>query len=176
MSGIFAVSAVPNGLYGPVWAVGAVVLGAGGGHPVTATFEGQLRAGEATDDWTRENAVPVVHLPEYLSRPELLEAFWAFWEKHGPNAACVADGGYPAAAGLFRACVRRDAAARWNKGPHPLHELSTALWAVGADPAADRREFCERLDLVPHDPVDDATAAALCWAKVAGMRQAGEFA
>jgi hypothetical protein len=170
MSGIFAVSVVPNGLYGPVWAVGAVVLGIGDGHPVTATFEGQLRAGEATDDWTRENVVPVVHPPEYPSRAELLESFWAFWVKHGPGAVCVADGGHPAVAELFRACVHRGAAARWNKGPHPLHELSTALWAVGADPGGDRREFCGRPDLVPRDPVDDATAAALCWAKVAKMR------
>lgn len=41
---------------------------------------------------------------------------------------------------------------------------------AGYDPEVDRREFCGRPDLTPHDPVDDATAAALCWARLVEER------
>lgn len=109
MPKIFSVDAETNGLYGPVWAVGAVVLDTDTGA-ITATFRGQISPGEVTDDWTREHVVPVVRLPLYPSRAELLEAFWAFWERHSSDRAAVADVGAPVEAGLFRACVERDPA------------------------------------------------------------------
>lgn len=167
MSRIFAADAETDGLLGSVWAVGAVLLD--GGAPV-ATFAGQLNPWAVMDPWTRENVVPVVDLPRYASRPELLETFWAFWERHGPSSEAVANVGFPVEAGLYRACMERDPAVRWNRGPYPLHELATAFWALGVGPDVDTREFCGRLDLVPHDPLDDATAAALCWARLAEMR------
>ncbi|KPM55660.1 hypothetical protein ACG83_10240 [Frankia sp. R43] len=168
---IFAVDAETNGLYGPVWAIGAVVLDPEAGA-VRSVFRGQISPGEVTDDWTRKHVVPVVDLPRYSSRAELLEAFWGFWEGHRgeERASAVADVGAPVEAGLFRACVERHPAARWDRGPYPLHELASALWMAGFDPDIDRRAFCGRADLTPHDPVDDATLAALCWARLARMR------
>ncbi|CAO5232504.1 hypothetical protein [Frankia sp. AgKG'84/4] len=174
MTAIFGVDAETNGLYGQVWAIGAVLLDPAT-RAVTATFAGQISPGEVTDDWTRRNVVPVVHLPLYPSRAELLEAFWAFWERHGGrgrDVEAVADIQTPVEAGLFRACVQRDRELREFAGPYPLHELASALWMAGLDPDLDRREFCGRPDLVAHDPVADATVAALCWAKLATMRPA----
>lgn len=53
----------------------------------------------------------------------------------------------------------------WN-GPYPMHELGTALLVTGHDPDINGRELAGRDDLVQHDPVDDAIAAALCWHKI----------
>ncbi len=170
---IFGVDAETNGLYGPVWAVGAVAFDPAT-QAVTATFRGQLSVDVVTDDWTRRNVVPVVDLPRYKSAGELLEAFWTFWEAHGGrgDVEAVADVQTPVEAGLFRACVQRDRARREFAGPYPLHELASALWMAGLDPHLDRREFCGRPDLVAHDPVADAMVAALCWSKLAAMRPA----
>ncbi|MEX5636777.1 hypothetical protein [Parafrankia sp. FMc2] len=173
MTKIFAVDAETNGLYGPVWAIGAVVLDPETGL-VQSVFRGQISPGEVTDDWTRKHVAPVVNLPRYPGRADLLEAFWGFWEGYRgeERAAAVADVGAPVEAGLFRACVERRPAVRSDRGPYPLHELASALWMAGLDPDINRREFCGRPDLTPHDPVADATAAALCWARLAQLRAA----
>ncbi len=165
---IFCFDAETDGLYGPVWAVGAVVLDSAKGW--LAKFGAQLDPDVVTDPWVRKHVVPAVRLGEYSSRELLLNAFWTFWTTHKDGAVCVADVGTPVEAGLFRACVELDLPARQWEGPYPLHELATALLVAGIDPDADRRELCGYTDLVPHDPVDDATASALCWLQVAGGR------
>lgn len=161
---IFSVDAETDGLYGPVWAVGAVILEDHTGGPVHR-FAAQLDPDVVTDPWVLGHVVPVVDLPRYPDRGALLDAFWTFWLEHRDGAECVGDFAAPVEAGLFRACVERDLADRQWKGPYPLHELGTALRMAGIDPDVDRRALCERPDLVPHDPVDDALASALCWRK-----------
>jgi hypothetical protein len=161
MTEIFSFDAETDGLYGPVWAIGAVVYDDADG--VTDAFSGQLDPGVVTDSWVRDHIVPVVHLPRYDHRDQLLDAFWAFWEKHRLYARCVADFGAPVEAGLFRACIERDLPGRQWSGPYPMHELGTALLLAGVDPDVNRREYARAPHLVPHDPVDDAVAAALCW-------------
>ncbi len=165
---VFCVDAETDGLYGPVWAIGAVVLDDG---EVAHAFRAQIDPSVVADEWTRANVVPVVDLPLFASRADLLEAFWAFWVTHSADAICVADVGAPVEAGLFRACVERDLEARRWEGPYPLHELATALLAAGVDPDVDRRAFCGRPDLTPHDPADDALASALCWQRAVGVRR-----
>ncbi len=175
MNDLFSADAETDGLYGPVWAVGAVARI----HPVpnqsfTATFSGQLDPGVVTDEWTREHVVPVVDLPRYGTGEELLEAFWEFWAAHRDGALAIADCGYPVESGLYRAAVELDTEARWNRGPFPLHELSTWLLACGLDPKLDRRAFIGRPDLTCHDPAVDAMVAALCWEQAAaGLPAAG---
>lgn len=163
---IFCFDAETDGLYGPVWAVGAVVLDSANGW--LARFGAQLDPDTVTDPWVRQHVVPVVDLPRFSrGREDLLNAFWAFWVTHKEDAVCVADVGAPVEAGLFRACVELDLAARQWEGPLPLHELATALLMAGVDPDVDRREYSGATGLVPHNPVDDATASALCWQQVA---------
>lgn len=158
---IFSVDAETDGLYGEVWAIGATVLEAG--KPIRHRFGAQIDRAVVTDEWTRTNVVPVVDLPRFSSREDLLNGFWAFWLTHKSGADCIADVGDPVESGLFRACVELDIEARRWEGPYPRHELATALLMAGVDPDVDRRVFCGRSDLVPHDPVDDSLASALCW-------------
>lgn len=165
MTKIFSFDAETDGLYGPVWAAGAVVLDETG--QLLHGFGGQLDPAVVTDPWTRANVVPVVDLPRHDTREDLLEEFWRFWTAHRDDSIAVADCGYPVEAGLFRACVELDVQARWNQGPFPLDELSTMLRAKGLDPKLDRREFVGRPDLTAHDPVADAMVQGLCWVKAA---------
>lgn len=158
---IFSVDAETDGLYGPVWAIGAVVLDDHGAE--VAWFAGQLNPDVVTDPWVRENIVPVVDLPRLPTRQKLLNDFWWFWMEYREGALAVADFGAPVEAGLFRACVSLSKKERTFQGPHPLHELGTALLLAGLDPDCDRRELCGRPDLVRHNPVDDAMMAGLCW-------------
>lgn len=176
---IFSFDAETDGLYGPVWAVGAVVLGwttaSTPDEVEVATFSGQLDPAVVTDKWTRTHVVPAVDLPRYDAREELLDGFWRFWLDHsaGNRTIAVADCGYPVETGLFRACVELAPEVRWNQGPFPLHELSTLLLAKGLDPELDRREFVARPDLVAHDPVADAMVQGLCWVKASGTVGSG---
>ena len=163
-SRIFSVDAETNGLYGAVWAIGAVVLE---GRTEVAEFKGQISAEHVTNPWVRENIVPVVDLPMYDGGYELLEAFWEFWMAHRESTLCVADFGAPVEAGLFKACVLHDLFGRQWLGPYPMHELGTALLLAGLDPdGLNRREYAGRPDLVQHNPYDDALAAGLSWQRV----------
>ena len=172
MTAIFSADAETNGLYGDVWAIGAVTLTQAPDQRETeaaVVFSGQLDPDVVTDPWTWANVVPHVDLPRYDTREHLLDAFWDTWLAHSAasRSVAVADCGYPVETGLYRACVELAPEVRWNQGPFPLHELSTWLLAAGLDPELDRREYVGRTDLVCHNPVADALVQALCWHKVA---------
>lgn len=162
---VFSFDAETDGLYGAVWAIGAVVLDPGG--VIVDSFVGQLNPDVVTDPWVCEHVVPVVDLPRLSSG--LLREFWGFWLRHRETTLCVADFGAPVEAGLFRTMVEENPAERQWLGPYPMHELGTAFLVAGLDPdATNRREFAGRPDLVQHDPYDDALAAGLCWQKLRG--------
>lgn len=163
---LFSLDAESNGLYGAVWAIGAVVLD---GQAEVARFAGMVDPGvHVTEPWVQQHVVLVVDLPPYADKLALLDAFWRFWLAHRETALCLADFGVPVEAQLFRECVEQDPT-RAHEAPYPLHELGTALLLAGVDPDVDRRAFCGRPDLVPHNPVDDALAAGLCWQRAMAM-------
>lgn len=165
-SRVFAVDAESDGLYGEVWAVGAVVLDHG---TEIDRFAAMIDpAVHVTTEWVRRHVVPVVDLPLLDDRRELLERFWQFWLTHRESAICVADFGAPVEAHMFRACVEGNAE-RAMLAPYPLHELGTALLLAGVDPDIDRRVFAHRPDLVSHDPVDDALLTGLCWERAIAL-------
>lgn len=160
---IFSVDAETDGLYGSVWAIGAVVLD---GETEIERFEGQLDPAYVTDEWVTKNIVPVVELKLYEDYIELLNTFWKFWMKWRDETVCVADFGAPVEAGLFRACVGFNRQERNWLGPYPMHELGTLLLIRGLDVDINRRELANRPELVRHNPVDDALASGLCWQKL----------
>jgi hypothetical protein len=177
---IFSFDAETDGLYGPVWAIGAVLM-EGDGSDADLIWAGMVEPTEAvvSDPWVRENVVTYVlasqwRFHKFVSREDLLNSFWAFWMEHRDESLALADCGTPVEAGLFRACIELDLENRIWQGPKPLHELATALLLAGYDPwETDRRELSGRTDLVQHDPVDDAIAAALCWQNLTKDTQSG---
>ena len=155
----FSFDAETDGLYGDVWAIGAVVQD-GAKQKV---FAGQIDPIGVQNEWARQNVVPFVSLPGYPSARALRDAFWAFWLEHREGAICIADFGSPVESGLFRVCVADDPEARQWLGPYPLHEVGTALLCAGIDPDVDRREFSQLSGLINHNPVDDALASLATW-------------
>lgn len=160
---IFMFDAETDGLYGPVWAIGAVVYSEGGSE--IAQFSGQIDPQSVTNAWVREHVVPHVDLPLFESARALRNAFWAFWMAQREEATCWADFGAPVEAGLFRACVEDDPEARQWLGPYPLHEVGTMLLVASVDPDIDRVEFAGLTGLKKHDPLDDCRASFACWLK-----------
>lgn len=166
LSRVFSFDAETDGLYGDVWAIGAVVLD---GKELVAAFKGQIDSASVVDVWVREHIVPVVDLPIYDSRSELLDAFWAFWIEHKTGVLCIADFGAPVEAHLFRSCVLADLNARMWEGPYPMHELGTALLLAGIDTDINRREMAGHPRLIQHDPYNDALVAGICWQMATSM-------
>ena len=159
---IFSVDAETNGLYGDVWAIGAVVLSPDG--KMVDSFSGQVENPVITDQWVLTNIVPYVSLPKYKSARELRDAFWSFWMKNKATCLAIADYAYPVESNLFRLCINDDVSRTWD-GPYPLHEVATLLYAAGIDPNISREEFSGMYHLTKHNPLDDAYLSALTWIK-----------
>lgn len=161
---IFSFDAEPEGLYGPPFAIGAVVLRRGEEAPIK-TFGGRIHPTNPDNVWVKERVKAASSLPLFSSREELLEAFWTFWMENREGAVCVSDWGSPVESGLMRLCVLRDEGGRQFLGPTPLHEVSTALLCAGIDPDIDRIAWSKAKGLTKHNPVHDATASGLCFLK-----------
>lgn len=147
------------------WAIGAVVMRPD--RTVVEEFVGMIDpTGLEMNDFVKREIVPFVHLPEYGSREDMLNAFWDFWMDHGGNnrATAVADFGAPVEGTLFAAAQALDLDRREYDGPYPLHELGTRLLDADIDPDIDRIAFAgQGTDFTKHDPRDDAIVAAHCW-------------
>lgn len=168
MSKVFSFDAETDGLYGKVWAIGAVVFES---SIEVARFEGQISPDELENEWVRESIVPYVNLPMFENALLLREAFWNFWMTHKQGAVCIADFGSPVESGLFRKCVEDELQTRQWDGPYPLHEVATMLFAANVDPDIDRLAFTEMQGMVKHNPVHDAVVSAATWIKATEIVQ-----
>lgn len=147
------------------WAIGAVVMRPD--RTIVEEFKGMIDPSELqTSTFVRNEIVPYVHLPEYTSHADMLNAFWDFWMDHGGNlrTTAIADFGAPVEAPLFAAAQALDLDEREFAGPYPLHELGTRLLDAGIDPDIDRIAFADQgAGFTKHDPLDDSIVAAHCW-------------
>ena len=166
MKNIFSVDAETDGLYGSVFAIGAIVVAPNG--TTIAEFAGHAPY-PTHNAWLMENCIPhLADLPEYADARALRDAFWEFWMVHKDSALCIAECGSPVESGLFRACVADDPDARQWNGPFPMHEVATLLEILGIDPVG--YSGIEYAGLKPaglkrHNPLDDAFVSAQVWAK-----------
>lgn len=156
---IFGVDAETDGLYGRVWAIGAVVLNEKGYE--IDRFEGQAETHTLRNTFVINDIVPVTaHLPYYRTTRELRDAFWQFWMKHRHNAHCVANSLFPVESGLFRKLYEDDPFNRRTLGPNPLHEVQTALLMARITTQGESLLVPGLEHVVKHNPVDDALVAA----------------
>ena len=171
---VFSVDVESDGLHGPIFAIGAVVMTSDG--TVTATFAGYAPLPKYKSDWVKENVVQ--NLPKdsrmrvYPSLLKLRSAFWKFWMWYKEGVNCLSDFGAPLEAKLFSECIADNLSEREWQGPYPMHELGTMLATAGVDPDVSREEYSGILDkeqvygtFVKHNPVYDSVAAALAWFK-----------
>ncbi|MBQ2992056.1 MAG: hypothetical protein IJD60_12345 [Clostridia bacterium] len=148
-----------DGLYGPVFAIGAVVLNEHGER--VDAFAGAAQRELVRDPWVKENCLPnLAHLPDYPDRAALREAFWRFYMKYRGRAVIAADVPVPVEAGLLRACVEDDPQNRTFLAPYPLIDVASALFAAGVDPDIDRQAFTGYAGK-KHCPLSDAHSSGL---------------
>lgn len=176
---IFAFDAETDGLWGEIFAIGAVVMEDG---KVTAKFFG-LYPAEIQNQWVRENVVPHLENPNYMTYREMLSAFADFYNAHREGATQVVHMGYIVEAHLLREMRDRRLIGEWD-GPFPLHDLATAFECAKQDPTSQDAffqanggmpsgaptpvAFHQIMESLPgqgrvHHPTFDAYVTAWCW-------------
>jgi len=120
-------------------------------------------------DWVEENAHPrdwrawcerqnnpVTALPLFEGGPRgVRNAFWKRWEGELGRPTLFADVPYPVESNFLRACIADNPE---RKGPYPLLDTASALFANGVSPM----EYGIRLpqELPAHNPLADARQSA----------------
>ena len=172
---IISVDAETDGLYGPVFAIGAV------------SYDGRNKADEYSarlkdlsvveDEWVIDNVLRDVHLiaRTFNTRQELFDDFWAWYVSQGTEKIVIGHVVHPVETGLFRELVQGTE----RRGPYPgIHDVATLLWLRGEDPASvdsynakyglpvpcvRLKKHYGRSGRNAHDPVYDAHAALTAW-------------
>lgn len=168
---LFSLDVETDSLYGEVFAIGVTVWNMNPVCPeIVDRFEGVAEIYEVRDQWAVDTIVPLVtKLKPFNTRRQMRDAFWDFYIKYREDSIIMADFGAPCEARLFADCIKDDLTDRMWKGPYPLHDLGTLIYAAGKDPDLDRHETAigtchpEARRLVRHNPVSDSVMAAIIW-------------
>ena len=140
-----------NGLHGPGFAVGWVLMDHG--NTVSTGFL-RCPVDVELNPWVIENVVPYLEPENCSSSLDLRYKFWEAWmAAKALGATAWADCAFPVEANFLAACVADAPESRTWGAPYPLHEIATVLTCNGVDPiyCHDRLE-----DEVAHHPTGDA--------------------
>ncbi len=153
-----------NGLHGKAFAVGAIVMDAGG--TVLDEFSARARLTEKADDWVKNNVLPAIaEMPiTHDNYEELREAFWAWYLQAKPKADYVlVNNGYPVEYRFLLDCQEANLDDRYWQHPFPILELSSLLLIADQISGATKRQLKKSLiDSSTHNthhPLDDAKLA-----------------
>lgn len=154
-----------NGLHGPAFAVGAVLITAAG--EVLDEFMARCPIEGPIDKWVKENVLPKVSdLPEtHPDASSMRESFWEWFKATKENADYVLlDNGYPVESRFLITCQQDNLDERYWQHPFPLLELSSLLIQVGIKPLAVRYKLVEDqmvgTKVMQHNPRYDAEVSA----------------
>jgi hypothetical protein len=172
MKKVFSFDAETNGLWGKVFAIGALVYNQNGNE--VTRFVGRLSDLEITDVWVRKNVLPKLSgIPvTHKSYEAMLVDFAAFYMAHKADADIVVHMGYIVEAKVLRDMHDAGLIGDWD-GPYPLFDISGNLQAAGADPTNANKfvlehglsDSVEKFAGGRHNPFYDAavTAAVYCY-------------
>ena len=165
----FSFDAETDGLFGPVFAIGAVVINQK--KEIISQFEGSFLGETIRNPWVRENCLPLPEdFPAYQSREELLNAFWDFYMQYKTDCVILADTPFPVESRLLQKCIELDEQNRAQFSPYPVIDVASLFFAKGLDPDTDRMKFSGYRDK-KHNPVSDAIASALCAIKLSHIEK-----
>ncbi|MDB6140406.1 MAG: hypothetical protein JWO94_3478 [Verrucomicrobiaceae bacterium] len=162
---ILSVDVEKNGLHGPTFSVGAVVIDRAG--MIVDSFRARCPiVGEPRPFVTREVLPALVDYVEtHRDYKSLRDDFWAWFSRHKEQCHVFADCGWPSEARFFIALAEDDLESRYTSGPYPLHDVATLMLACGADPDTNREDFvgiAVEMRGRKHDPWWDALVSARC--------------
>ncbi len=164
-----------NGLHGPAFAVGAVLMDAS--DEVLSEFNGRCPIRGQIDPWVKDNVLPAMKdFPEdYANGLALRQAFWQWLLDAKASADFVlVSNGYPVEMRFLIACQEDNLDKRYWQHPFPLIELNSLLFQIGVKSrhrlVADKLKTEEEL---VHNPRWDAWVSGL--AAFAALRRAGRL-
>lgn len=165
MQKILSFDGESNGLHGAVFAIGGVVYD---GDKMVEWFFARCPIEGDVDPWVAVNVLPALASGvggspiTHPSAKGMRDAFWTWLTMPRENTIVAVDCGWPVEAGLLSACVADDPE-RAFKGPYPLHEVASLLYAAGFAPLAKYASVVlPAEDDHAHHPVFDAQVSALC--------------
>ncbi len=165
----FSFDAETDGLFGPVFAIGAVVINQN--KEIISQFKGAFLGEPIRNPWVCENCLPLPEdFPTYQNRDALFNAFWDFYMQYKTDCVILADTPFPVEAGLLQKCIEQDMENRMAFSPYPVIDVASLFFAHGLDPDTDRMEFSGYKG-DKHNPISDAIASALCAIKLSCVKK-----
>jgi hypothetical protein len=154
-----------NGLHGPAFAVGAVVMDAKGN--VIDQFTARVKIDGQVDPAVEEKILPALKdMPiTHKTYKDLRESFWRWYIKTEPEVDYVlVNNGYPVEYRFLLQCQEENLEERYWQHPFPILDL-TSLWVQVAPNPAEKSKYINQLladgGLSRHNPFDDAIVTAL---------------
>ena len=177
MPKVFSFDAETDGLWGAVWAIGAIVYDDDGTE--LARFAARLPDTAVSHSWVRENVLPQVRdIPvTHETHEEMLSDFAKFYLAEKAGAEVVVHMGYIVEAKVLRDMYDRGFIGAGD-GPFPLHDVAGNLQQAGADPTS-LDAYIKAHDLKvgylhggTHNPLYDSAAAAAVYRHLLSRRDA----
>jgi hypothetical protein len=162
---LLSVDVESNGLHGPAFAVGAVLIKLDGS--IVDEFQARSPIEGELDPWVKENVLPPMEdfAETHKDAKSMRADFWQWYKKAKEQADYVMfDNGYPVEARFFLSCQDDDIDANYWDHPFPVLELASLLIQVGVKPLAVRYKFVsDQLEgpVRQHHPRFDAQVSAL---------------
>jgi hypothetical protein len=154
-----------NGLHGEAFAIGAVIMGAAG--DISNQFTGRTNIVGQVDAWVEKNVLPAVKdMPvTHVTYKDLREDFWRWFVPAQEEADYVlVSNGYPVEYRFLLKCQEENLQERYWQHPFPILDLFSLLIQAGDEPSTKNKvpgEVIQSQGFLPHNPLDDAKAAAL---------------
>lgn len=155
-----------NGLHGPAFAVGAVLMDMNG--EVLEEFEARCPIHGEVDPWVTKYVLPPMKdfAQTHRNAKAMRSAFWEWFV--AAKAKCdyvLMSNGYPVETRFLAQCQDDDIEKRYWDHPFPLLDLSSMLLQVGVKPLAVRYKFIQdklgNSPILQHHPRFDAHIAVL---------------
>lgn len=156
-----------NGLHGPVFAVGAVVMDRSGKVYDELTLRCPIEGD--TDEWVKGNVLPAITgMPiTHKSYIEIRQAFWAWYIKNEPKSDYIlVANGYPVEYRFLIQCQEDNLDERYWQHPFPVLDLASMIVQSGKDGSKLANEVIKSGGFSRHNPLHDAKVSALMAFKV----------
>lgn len=168
-----------NGLHGPAFAVGGMIIDLNG--EILDEFKARCPLQGEVDPWVQKYVLPPMKdfVQTHTSAKAMRTAFWE-WFKDAKSKAdyVLMSNGYPVETRFLAQCQDDDLQARYWDHPFPVLDLSSMLLQVGIKPLAVRYRLVQdklgNLPILQHNPLFDAHIAAL--AAIYALEQSNRLA
>lgn len=174
-----SLDAESNGLHGPAFAVGAVLVRADG--IVLDEFNGRATIRGPVDEWVEKNVLGSIRdweADKYPGYKALRTAFWQWFSKNRARTDWfLTDNGYPVEHRFLIQCQEDDLKARYWQHPYPVIDVATLLLQAGVKPLTGKAQFVAKdmkgVAVKRHNPRSDAYVSAL--AAIRALKMSGQF-